>query len=144
VSKGGDVKTFQRIVLVLIGLYHVGFAALATFSDSMARTLAKAAFGITLDGSPQVMYLAKVLGLYGLAFGGVALVAATDPVKYRRLISVILGLYVLRILERAVFLPLVRESFAISPQRIAVGCVLLGLFAVALFVTSAGNRQESA
>jgi hypothetical protein len=136
------MKAFQRIVLVLIGVYHVGFAVLALFSENMVRWLGKAAFGITLDGNPQTLYLAKVLGLYGLAFGGFALVAASDPIKYHKLIWVMLGLYVLRIIDRALFLPPVRDAFAISPERIVTGCVLLGLFAVALLACGFGRSQE--
>lgn len=138
------MKAFQRIVLVLVGLYHVGFAALAFFSDRMAGAIAKAAFGITLNHEPQTLYLAKVLGLYGLAFGGVALVASSDPVKYRKLIWLMVGIYLLRILDRAVFLSQVREAFAISPQRIATGCLLLGLFALALLIVALTARQEPA
>jgi hypothetical protein len=138
------MKVLQRTVLVLIGLYHVGFAVLALASAAAAKWIARVAFGVFLDGTPQVMYISKLLGIYGLAFGGTALLAASNPAKYRPLIWVILGLYVLRVLDRAVFLPLVRESFAVSPARITAGCVLLGLFGLTLLISTLGSRQPPA
>lgn len=140
--------TVHRIVLGLVAAYHIGMGILAFCSDAAAVWLAKQAFGVTLDGSAQVMYLARLVGLYGVAFGVFVAVMAANPVRYARLVYVVLLLYVLRIVDRGVFLPGVKESFQIATPRILTGCVLLAAFALAVWFTkpraAAGDAQGGA
>jgi hypothetical protein len=129
------MKSAQKLVLLAIALYHLGFALMAILSEKMAAMVAKHAFGVTLDMSPQVMYLAKLVGIYGAIFGVFVIMIALNPVKYRHLVYVVFGLYVMRISSRLIFLPQVKESFQIEMPRIIVGAVLLTGFALAvLFV----------
>lgn len=127
--------TVHRIVLWLVAAYHIGMGLLAFCSNAAAIWLARQAFGVALDGSEQVMYLARLVGLYGVAFGVFVAFMAVNPVRYARLVYAVLLLYALRVIDRAVFLPGVKESFQIATPRIVVGCVLLAAFGVAVWFT---------
>lgn len=129
------MQKVHKIVLYMIALYHLGFALLSFFSERITLLIAKSAFGVVLDGSPQVMYLCKLLGIYGFIFGVFVMYVARNPAKYSGMIYAICALYVLRVLDRALFLPPVRYEFQITMIRIMIGCVLLALFGAAVFLT---------
>lgn len=126
------MKQAQKIVLLLIAVYHIAFALLTVISDEMAATVAKHAFGVTLDMSPQVMYMTKLLGMYGAAFGLFVLIIAFKTARYATLLYVVIALYAARIATRLIFLPGVSDSFKIEQPRIMVGAGLLALFALAV------------
>jgi hypothetical protein len=126
------MKLAQKIVLLAIAVYHMAFALMTIVSDEMAATVAKHVFGVTLDMSPQVMYMVKVLGVYGAVFGVFVLVVALNAARYASLIYIVMGLYIARIATRLIFLPGVSESFKIAQPRIFIGAGLLAAFALAV------------
>jgi hypothetical protein len=97
-------------------------------SGEMAAKIAASVFGMTLNVTPQLHYLTKLLGIYAAVFGVLALMVAARPVEYRQLTFVIVALYAARILNRVIFLGQFMDAFQATAFRAWSDIVLLALF----------------
>jgi hypothetical protein len=135
-------RSVLRFTLVLICAYHL-ILGLAAFSDEgTAKWLAEIIFGITLQLTPQLSYIIKLLGVYLMAFGLVAGVAATAPERFSTLLHLVVVLYALRIANKLIFSDLFTVAFAAAPERVWIDLVLLAAFGgtvAALRPSRAGN-----
>jgi len=121
-------QLFLKIVLWLICLYHVFMGVAAFLSEDMAVWLADVVFGISLPVTPQISYLAKLLGVYVVVFGLMVAVAAFDPARHLSLLNIVIILYALRILNKLVFADLFTTAFAAPPYRTWLDIAMLAAF----------------
>jgi hypothetical protein len=121
-------QLFLKVVLWLICLYHIFMGAGAFLSEDIAVWLADVAFGIKLQVTPQISYLAKLLGVYVVVFGLMVAVAAHDPARHPSLLNIVIILYGLRILNKLVFADLFTTAFAAPPYRAWLDIAMLAAF----------------
>ena len=136
------MKTAQKYILYAIALYHVFLGIMAFISGSLTYKIAESIFGMQLMENHQMAYLGKLLGIYALIFGVFVFYVALDTKKYQKLIKVILLLYVLRILNRVIFLSLAKEAFSVSTSRIWIDAGLLLAFGAGLYVTTYFQKKN--
>lgn len=121
-----------KVILLLIGVYHIGLGLFTFLNKETAIFLAQTFFGMTFLANDQLLYIAKLLGIYSIAFGSIMLVAMSDPGKYRRIIDVAIFVYILRVLNRIIFAGMVQTAFQVSDMAMVVEILLLVFFGGAL------------
>jgi hypothetical protein len=124
--------TVLQIVLWAICVYHIVLGGGAFLSSTIAEQTARSIFGIALHMDEQTAYVVRVLGVYALTFGLVAGIAATDPVRHRLLLNVVVVLYVLRIVAKLVFKDEAVMGLAYTEGRIYAEAAMLAAFAAAV------------
>lgn len=127
-------ETLLELVLWLIALYHFLMGLGAVLSERVAEQLAEKAFGIRLRLEPQTSYMVKLLGVYAAIFGVVVGVAATNPGRYPVLLDVVVGLYVLRILNKVGHRKLFSEAFDAPERRVWIDLAMLAAFGGAVLL----------
>ena len=123
---------FIRILLWAVAAYHIGMGALLFYSGELSIRAADSFYGWSITGSPDLGIISEILGCYGIAFGLMMIVVASDPVKYRAILSVAIILFALRLLQRAVYAPKVMEVFEVSTGQYWGGFVFVLAFAAVL------------
>ncbi len=123
-----------KLTLWAVGLYHVVFGLMTFLSRDLAVQIAKDFFGMTIVANDQIIYLAKLLGIYAFIFGIVMFVAARKPDVYRAFIWVGVVLYAVRIVNRIVFSDLVRNAFLVSSFAFWMEIILLTFFGGLLYI----------
>lgn len=121
-----------RFVLALTGAYHLLVGLPLLVSGELSIRAARAFWGMTIAGSPELGVAGEILSCYMLAFGIMMLAAAKDPVKNRACVSIGAALCGLRVLQRLVFAGKTMAVFSITPARywahtgavLAIGLVL--------------------
>ncbi len=127
-------ETVLKLVLWAICLYHVVLGGGALLSTPVAERIAHTVFGITLHMTPDVAYVVRVLGVYALTFGLLAGVAATDPVRHRALLNLVVVLYALRIVVKLAFKNEAVMGLDYTPTRIFVEAALLAAFGLSVLL----------
>jgi len=115
-----------------MGIYHLLIGILGLVSGEVAARVGAAVYGAHVEVTPLFSYMAKYLAAYVIAFGVMMLFLASDPVKYRKLVSVAVILAAVRILSRLVFSSELQAAFGIGMNRslmtiAAVAILNLGL-----------------
>jgi hypothetical protein len=126
--------TALRLVLWAIAIYHVVLGVGAFLSPDLAQQIAKSIFGIEIVLDPAMAFVVKVLGVYAITFGIVAVVAARDPARYRVLLDVIVVLYAMRIATKLLFKSQAIAGLDVGPTRIWVEAALLAGFGLAVLL----------
>ena len=122
-------RTLRKFLMLwLVCLYHVFMGVGAFLSKDMVVWLADVFFGIKLQVTPQISYLAKLLGIYVVAFGLMVAVAALDPARHPSLLKIVIILYGLRVLNKLVFADLYTAAFAAPRYRAWVDIAMLAAF----------------
>ena len=121
-------RAVLRATLMMICAYHVILGLAAFLDESTAKWLANLVFGITLEPTPQLSYIVKLLGVYVVTFGLVAGVASKAPEKHPLLLNLIVVLYLLRIANKVAFSSLFTTAFASAPERVWIDLILLAGF----------------
>ena len=114
-----------KILLWIISVYHILTGVMIIVSGELSIQFAKASYGWTVEGSPELGILGELLGCYAIAFGLMLAVAVRDPVAYRSLITVGVVLIALRLVQRAVFAGKMMEVFQVSAGRHWAGFVFI-------------------
>jgi hypothetical protein len=111
-----------------MGVYHVVMGLAGIWSGDIAASAAYTLWHARVHVDPQFSYLAKFLGAYVIAFGGMMLAIAKDPVRYGPLVYVAALLGAIRIVERLVFASELEQAFGIGMDRtIATSVIVLAL-----------------
>lgn len=121
-----------RVLLWVIGLYHVVCGLLANLMPDRIPALAQMLAGMKVTASPDFLYLAKPFGVYVIAFGIMMIVAAWNPVKNRALISIGILLFALRIFQRLTTMTEVETLFGVTPARSLATIGIVACFGGAL------------
>ncbi len=132
-----------KVVLFLIGVYHIALGVIPFISQDLAAQVASSIFGMTLVVTPQLLYIAQLLGIYAFVFGIIVLFVAKNPEKHGGLIYVILLLYAARIINRILFIHGFMDAFQTTPFRawleVVVFVVIAGLL---IFLTPRARPVE--
>jgi len=122
-------------LLGFIAFYHLAVGLLGLFARDRAPELARTLFRFQLSGNPETLWLLNPFSAYLLAFGAAVAVAAWNPIRFRPLVFVAVGLFVLRIIQRLVFLIAADDSLksVVSPvQNVIHLCVVAAIAAATL------------
>jgi hypothetical protein len=124
-----------RIVLVVAALSPLLYGLAAMYDPEVVAEVAR-----TLSGGEGVLsgdlhYMFRPLGLYVFTFGTVTLLTATDPRRYRPLMSIVAALFVARGVQRYAIGPELNRLYAIpagpntwhSLYLVVIGAVIWGL-----------------
>ena len=122
-----------KVLLIAIAIYHVFLGMFAFLSDAAAVQIAKIFFGMNIVATPQLSYIAKLLGIYALFFGIFMFIASRNPQQYRAFICGGVALYAVRVINRIIFAGLVTTAFGVSGFAFWMEIVLLAFFGGLLF-----------
>lgn len=93
-----------KILLWLGAAYHIPFPLVAMFCKDCVPPMADHFYGFNIVITPQIAWLLNPLATYMLAFGLMLGLAATDPIKHKKLIHLALIILLIRILQRVLFI----------------------------------------
>jgi hypothetical protein len=124
-----------KIVLAVVCVSHLVLGSVPQLSAGLVETTGRLAYGATVDLTPQLHHVLRMLGAFMLGIGVLAAFAWKDPVQNRRIIHGIAVILILRAFQRVVFGASIHQAFAVSyPQLwiqgiffLALGLVLIGL-----------------
>jgi len=120
-----DKHTGIRVLAGFMGVYHLIMGLAGIVSGDIAARAAYLLWHAQVHVDPQFSYLAKFLGAYVIAFGGMLLAVAKDPVRYGPLVYVAALLGALRIVERLVFAGELQDAFGIGLDRTIVTSIIV-------------------
>lgn len=123
---------FAKALLWTIAIYHLATGALLIASGKLAIRFARASYGWTIEGSPELGIVGELLGCYAIAFGLMMAAAARDPLTHRPFITIGIVLILLRLFQRAYFSAKIEEVFAVPPGRHWGAFAFLALLAAGL------------
>lgn len=103
-QKSNTSITFDQILLYIIAIYHMALGIMGIFFKSQAVLIAKSFFSFNLDYTSQIKWIINPFAAYVFIFGVFAWIAASNPSKYKPIIWAILGLVVIRIVQRILFI----------------------------------------
>jgi len=107
------MKTTKTALQVLLGVaagYHIGLGLLGIFLKSRASELARDFFHFNLSATPEELWMINPFAAYLLAFGAMLGVTASNPLRFRPLVFVAVGLFVLRVVQRIMFFTTAADS----------------------------------
>ncbi len=121
-----------RALLAGMAVYHLAIGMVALLSERWTAVVARRLYSAALEGTPQLRYAARMLGLYALGFGYLLSVAARDPQANRPIVQAAAFLLAARAVTRLVLAKPFAAAFGVSARRnFAHACGLL-LMALAL------------
>ena len=127
-------ETAFRILLALVGLAHLALGLIANLAPP--ETVAKVVSGFysaTLDVTPPLHHVIRILGVFMIGIGLMALWACRDPQRNQAIILGIITVLVLRVIQRVVFAQEITSAFHISSGRVWLQVEFFLLTAIALF-----------
>ena len=121
-----------KFLLWLASVSHLALGLCGVASPQLAVKAAKLFYGAQVDATPVTAHILRILGVYMLAVGILAAIAALDPERHHGIIVVLAALLVLRVLQRLVHAGEIEATFQISAMRLGIQSVYFGLYASAL------------
>lgn len=127
-------QTVLRILLAVVSVLHLllGLLAVGAPPEALAR-LAQAFCGATVDVTPAVHHVARILGAFMIVMGVMAAFAFFNPAKHEGILAGIVLLLILRLAQQLIFAHEIQQTFGVSTGRLWVQSVLLLAVAAALF-----------
>jgi hypothetical protein len=125
-----------------IALFHFAVGIAVNVSPSMTRAIA-AAYGATVDWTPQFMYILHPLGAFMIALGVMAVAAAHDPLRYDWVVYGFVLLFAIRALHRLVFASVLASAFSIPASRNTINLVIFAAQAILLFALLRAARSAA-
>ena len=117
-----------------VSVYHFILGLIAIFgSTSLVTSAVTMVYGVTANIDAQFLYMTKFIGAYMIVFAIATAVLAYNPVQYRNLVWVPVGLFTLRVLERLIFFGLLTEAFHITFAQDLRVMIPIAFLALALF-----------
>ncbi len=129
-------KTVLQWLLYIVSIYHLLLGVLTIFAKDLTVGLAKLAFNFNLTLTDQVYWVVNPLAAYLLAFGLFTWVAATNPVKYKKIIFAGVILFGVRVVQRLFFFLTAPKSLVsnVDPVRGVLFLLSITALGVALFI----------
>jgi hypothetical protein len=118
--------------LWFIALFHLAVGLAVNVSPALTRSIA-AAYGATVDWTPQFVYILHPLGAFMIALGLMAIAAARDPHRYEWVVLGFVALFAIRALHRIIFADVLSSAFSIAPSRNMLNMVVFIALAILLF-----------
>ncbi len=138
----GDAYRGHRIALWIFGLVVLAKLAMSLGTILNGRSVAADADGIPLDtyGPAAAQTVVAMFALVGLAQAMLAVIGAVALARYRALVPLVLGVFILEYLLRRLILFAVPIARTRAPGGI-INLVLLALMIVALALTMWRGRK---
>lgn len=125
-----------------IALFHLVVGIALNVSPGMTRSIA-AAYGATVDWTPQFAYILHPLGAFMIALGLMAIAAARDPHRYQWVVLGFVALFAMRALQRLVFAGVLSSGFGIPTTRNTANMVIFAVQAVLVYALWHASRARS-
>ena len=132
-----------QVYLWFICIFHLMVGIGVSVSSGFPARVA-AYYGARVDWTPQFTYILKPLGAFMVVLGLLGIAAAMDPLKHRLIAYGFAGVFVIRTLQRIVFMQQLQDAFAIEPGRNLLHIVLFSAMAVALFALQRRAERDAA
>jgi hypothetical protein len=124
-----------RALLWLICATHVAIGGALNLSADAAPFLARL-YGAEVQWTPEFRYILKPLGAFMLAVGLVTAAAARDPLRNGAVVYTLVALFVMRSLQRMLFVDEIEQTFRIASTRnmanmaffLVLAALLVGLY----------------
>ena len=126
-----NYKRMLQVLLVSIAAYDIYLAALGLFMRDNAVAYAVDFFNFNLELTTSTYWLIGLLATYLLGFAGFILVAAMDPVKYMKIIYVVLGVFAIRLVQRLYFLSVAQDDPGLLANTAAADMHLVSIIVAA-------------
>lgn len=128
-------RTALRALLAVVFLAHLvlGLIGFVSLPGPLTATV-ESAYGASVDLTPQLQHVVRVLGAFMLAVAFLAAAAWRDPERNRAVVLGVVVLLVLRATQRLVFADDVHEAFGLSYARLWSQAIFFYALAAALFV----------
>jgi hypothetical protein len=139
-----DALGLLKVLLWTVCAFHVAIGLSLNLPPGFKESVATRLYGATVDWSqPQFVYILKPLGAFMMALGVMAAIAARNPLANRAVIQGFVFLFVLRGLQRIVFLREIQDAFAIPLSRHFGTMAFMLLLAAALFILSRSASRSA-
>src|SRR5437899_8623549 len=89
-----------KLLLWLVCVTHLLMGIAGVCSPSLAERVARGFYGATVEFTPSVVHLVRIIGAYMIAVGILGGVAARDPERNRPVIITVAILLAIRVLQR--------------------------------------------
>jgi hypothetical protein len=135
-----------QILLWLICAYHLMVGLTLNLDIGLKEWIGASLYGAQVDWSqPQFVYILKPLGAFMMALGLMAGMAAHHPLSNKAIIYGFAALFILRGLQRIIFMQEIETAFAIDPVRhFGMMIFMFGLAAALLILLYfAGKEQQT-
>ena len=132
---------FLKAYLWFIAAFHL-FVGLATNLSPSLTQLVADWYGAQVDWTPQFVYILKPLGAFMLVLGGLAVVAARDPLRNSAIVVGFMALFLIRAAQRLVFSGEI-AAFSIVSSRNMINMAIFVAQAVLLYVLWNSARKTA-
>ncbi|MCA9184176.1 MAG: hypothetical protein R3E01_29630 [Pirellulaceae bacterium] len=134
-----------QLLMWSVCAFHVVVGAGLNVSSGFVEPMARIYGAHQAEWSPQFLYILRPLGVFMLALGVLAGVAASNPGKYRAIIFVFAGIFIVRALQRVFLGQEISDTFGIDASRNTGNMVFFfGLAAVLLILAIASQGADKA
>ena len=126
-------ETALRILLALIGLAHLALGAISNLAppETLVRVVS-AVYGATIEMTPQLHHVIRILGVFMIGVGVLAFLASRDPRRNQAIVTGIIVILVLRVFQRILLGREIIETFDIAPASIWIQAAFFLATAAAL------------
>jgi hypothetical protein len=123
-----------RVVLTVVGLAHLLLGVAANLGPpEMLTKIVTQFYGASLDLTPQMHHVLRILGAFMVGIGLMALWACANPQRHQAVVFGIIAILIVRVVQRIVFAREISKAFDLSPTRLWLQVAFFALTALALF-----------
>ena len=131
-----------KAVMWFIAAFHLVMGGGLMVSHPFQR-MAVGVYGASVTWTPQIIYLARIIGSFAFVLGVMALAAAIDPLRHKIVVYGFVTLFVVRDVHRLVFAREIEAAFGLPAHMNLVTNLFFISQAVAVFVLLQVARIES-
>src|SRR3990172_10529565 len=90
-----------RVLLALVGLAHLVLGLIANLAPpELLAKVVSASYGAVIEVTPQSHHVIRILGVFMIGIGMMALWACRDPQRNQAVVLGIIAILILRVLQR--------------------------------------------
>jgi uncharacterized protein YjeT (DUF2065 family) len=116
----------------MVCLSHLILGAVPQFGAALVETTGRFAYGATVDLTPQLHHVLRMLGAFMIGIGVMAAFAWKDPLTNRQIIIGIGIILILRASQRVLFGSAIQDAFQLSLQQLMLQGMFFFMLGVAL------------
>lgn len=129
----GNALRMLQVLLWFVCASHIIIGGGIMISSGF-QELMEAVYGASVVWTNELSYLARVLGVFMLAFGVVGIAAAVDPVRYGVLVYGFAGVMLIRVGQRIVHRHEIQATFGLDAGRLWLNSACFAAIAISLIV----------
>jgi hypothetical protein len=128
-----NTHNFFRILTGFIATYHLLLGICGIFLDAARMGfIVQLTYGVVPSLDPQFIYMTKFISVYFLVVAALAFFITVNPVKYAKLAWILIGLFIVRIIDRLVFFDALTQAFGITMAHNIITLIPITLLAIGL------------